>query len=155
MLLSLMIRVSNVGQYSVTVVGSCLKPPSLQSDLSARDLINKGLVWGEGRVRAMCVRLCVCACMTPARPLTKSNCSGGLGGGQGGVFCFCRLTTMSVCLSSVPTCVRVSSPLSSSHRCARQSLILHKISAHQAPPHPPGPPLALPAFLCHPSSLDR
>lgn len=135
MLLSVMIRVSNVGQYSVTVVGSCLKPPSLQSDLSARDLINKGLVWGEGRVRAMCVRLCVCACMTPARPLTKSNCSGGLGGGTR------RLLFLpvdhDVCLSSVPTCVCVSSPLSSSHRCARQSLILHKISAHQAPPRSP------------------
>lgn len=93
----------------------------------------------------MCVRLCVCACMTPARPLTKSNCGGGRGGTR-------RLRFLpidhDVCPAS-PPCVCVSSPLSSSHRCARQSLILHKISAHQGPPSPLYPFLPFYAIPLH------
>lgn len=42
---------------------------SLGHDLSASDLINKGLVWGKGRVRGVYVRLYVCVCMTLMGPL--------------------------------------------------------------------------------------
>lgn len=36
---------------------------SLRYDLLASDLINKGLIWGKGRVRGLCVCVSLCLCV--------------------------------------------------------------------------------------------
>lgn len=97
----------------------------------------------------MCVRLCVCACMTPARPQTKSNC---VGGGYLPVLGFCQVTTVSV-----------QRPLMSLY--LQPVLLISQVSetiAHSKDLRPSRsilplriPPLPLPAFLYHLSSLDR
>lgn len=94
----------------------------------------------------MCVRLCVCACMTPARPLTKSNCGGGGEGTR-------RLMFLPIDHDVCPASPRASvSPARSPHRTGardNRSFFRKSLPIKAPPPSPLYPFLPFYAIPLH------